>query len=246
MSEARIFYQEDCNLSLLDGKTIAIIGYGSQGHAHALNLKDSGCHVIIGLYEGSKSWAKAESQGFEVYTAAKAAKKKEASKRASKAAKSKKLKKQLEGLEMAAKLGQDLMRAGLGTMGGTALETYRQLSKQLGDYYLPGPQRLLNELILEIAAFQKDGKEEHYEACIDVLEKLWTLVKKSRQYLTEKLEKDAIDQDDNLLYEELGGIWKLSELVEIGKGKKNISLVQLAFWVDYKEARKEYIAVGQI
>ena len=53
---ARIFYQEDCNLSLLDGKTIAIIGYGSQGHAHALNLKESGCDVIIGLYEGSKSW----------------------------------------------------------------------------------------------------------------------------------------------------------------------------------------------
>ena len=55
---ARIFYQEDCNLSLLDGKTIAIIGYGSQGHAHALNLKESGCDVIIGLYEGSKSWAR--------------------------------------------------------------------------------------------------------------------------------------------------------------------------------------------
>ena len=71
---ARIFYQEDCNLSLLDGKTIAIIGYGSQGHAHALNLKESGCNVIIGLYEGSKSWAKAEAQGFQVYTAAEAAK----------------------------------------------------------------------------------------------------------------------------------------------------------------------------
>ena len=46
MAEAKIYYQSDCNLSLLDGKTIAIIGYGSQGHAHALNLKDSGCHVI--------------------------------------------------------------------------------------------------------------------------------------------------------------------------------------------------------
>ena len=75
MAEARIFYQDDCNLSLLDGKTIAIIGYGSQGHAHALNLKESGCDVIIGLYEGSKSWAKAEKQGFKVYTAAEAAKK---------------------------------------------------------------------------------------------------------------------------------------------------------------------------
>ncbi|WMC92861.1 ketol-acid reductoisomerase [Kineothrix sp. MB12-C1] len=72
---ANIYYQEDCNLSILDGKTIAVIGYGSQGHAHALNAKESGCNVIIGLYEGSKSWAKAQAQGFEVYTAAEAAKK---------------------------------------------------------------------------------------------------------------------------------------------------------------------------
>ena len=72
---AKIYYQEDCNLSLLEGKTIAVIGYGSQGHAHALNAKESGCHVIIGLYEGSKSWKRAEEQGFEVYTAAEAAKK---------------------------------------------------------------------------------------------------------------------------------------------------------------------------
>ena len=72
---ANIYYQEDCNLSMLDGKTIAVIGYGSQGHAHALNAKESGCHVIIGLYEGSKSWAKAEAQGFEVYTAAEATRK---------------------------------------------------------------------------------------------------------------------------------------------------------------------------
>lgn len=71
---AKIYYQEDCNLSLLEGKTIAVIGYGSQGHAQALNAKESGCNVIIGLYEGSKSWAKAEAQGFEVYTAAEAAK----------------------------------------------------------------------------------------------------------------------------------------------------------------------------
>lgn len=71
---ANIYYQEDCNLSLLEGKTIAVIGYGSQGHAHALNLKESGCNVIIGLYEGSKSWAKAQEQGFEVFTAAEAAK----------------------------------------------------------------------------------------------------------------------------------------------------------------------------
>ena len=74
MSDARIFYEQDCDLSLLEGKTIAIIGYGSQGHAHALNLKESGCNVVIGLYEGSKSKAKAEAQGLTVYNTAEAAK----------------------------------------------------------------------------------------------------------------------------------------------------------------------------
>ncbi len=69
---AKLYHQEDCNLSLLDGKTVAVIGYGSQGHAHALNLKDSGVNVVIGLYEGSKSWKTAEAAGFKVYTAAEA------------------------------------------------------------------------------------------------------------------------------------------------------------------------------
>ena len=71
--ENRIFYQADCDLNKLSGKTVAIIGYGSQGHAHALNLKDSGVDVIVGLYKGSKSWAKAEAQGVTVMTAAEAA-----------------------------------------------------------------------------------------------------------------------------------------------------------------------------
>ena len=66
---ANIYYQQDCNLNKLDGKTVAIIGYGSQGHAHALNLKESGVNVIVGLYNGSKSWAKAEAQGLKVMTA---------------------------------------------------------------------------------------------------------------------------------------------------------------------------------
>ncbi len=74
MAENRIFYQQDCDLQKLAGKTVAIIGYGSQGHAHALNLKDSGVNVIVGLYEGSKSWAKAEAQGLKVMTSAEAAK----------------------------------------------------------------------------------------------------------------------------------------------------------------------------
>ena len=65
---AKIFYDQDADLGLLKGKKIAIIGYGSQGHAHALNLKDSGQDVIIGLYKGSKSWTAAEKAGFKVMT----------------------------------------------------------------------------------------------------------------------------------------------------------------------------------
>jgi ketol-acid reductoisomerase len=70
---ARMYYDEDANLDLLAGKTVAIIGYGSQGHAHALNLKDSGVNVIVGLYPGSKSTAKAEAAGLTVKNVADAA-----------------------------------------------------------------------------------------------------------------------------------------------------------------------------
>lgn len=71
---ATLFYDKDADLSLLDDKTVAIIGYGSQGHAHALNLKDSGVNVVVGLPESSKSRAKAEADGLTVLTVAEAAK----------------------------------------------------------------------------------------------------------------------------------------------------------------------------
>jgi ketol-acid reductoisomerase len=70
---AKIYYDQDADLSLLRGRRIAIIGYGSQGHAHALNLKDSGQDVVVGLYKGSRSWAKAEEDGLRVATVAEAA-----------------------------------------------------------------------------------------------------------------------------------------------------------------------------
>ena len=72
---ANMFYEKDCDLSLLDGKTVAVVGYGSQGHAHAQNLRDSGVNVVIGLYEGSKSAAVAKADGFEVLNTADAVKK---------------------------------------------------------------------------------------------------------------------------------------------------------------------------
>jgi ketol-acid reductoisomerase len=65
---ATMYYENDADMSLLEGKTVGIIGYGSQGHAHALNLHDSGVDVMVGLYEGSKSWPKAEAEGLKVAT----------------------------------------------------------------------------------------------------------------------------------------------------------------------------------
>ncbi|MFV0504501.1 MAG: ketol-acid reductoisomerase [Lachnospirales bacterium] len=67
---AKLYYAEDCKLELLKGKKVGIIGYGSQGHAHALNLKESGVDVMVGLYNGSKSWPKAEEKGLTVKTVA--------------------------------------------------------------------------------------------------------------------------------------------------------------------------------
>ncbi len=71
---AKVYTEEEADLKFLDGKKLAVIGYGSQGHAHALNLKDSGCDVIIGLYEGSKSKPVAEQHGFQVLSTADAVK----------------------------------------------------------------------------------------------------------------------------------------------------------------------------
>jgi ketol-acid reductoisomerase len=70
---AKIYYDSDADISLLDRKRFAILGYGSQGHAHALNLRDSGCQVVVGLYEGSRSWEVAQADGLEVLPVAQAA-----------------------------------------------------------------------------------------------------------------------------------------------------------------------------
>ena len=71
---AKIYYDQDADLGLLKGKKVAVIGYGSQGHAHALNLRDSGQDVVVGLYKGSKSWSRAEKDGLKVTPVTDAAK----------------------------------------------------------------------------------------------------------------------------------------------------------------------------
>ena len=70
----QVYYDKDCDLGLIQKKKVAVIGFGSQGHAHAENLRDSGVEVIIGLYKGGSSWAKAEAKGFKVLEVAAATK----------------------------------------------------------------------------------------------------------------------------------------------------------------------------
>src|SRR5260221_9982117 len=69
---AKVYSDKDADLAILQTKTLAVLGFGSQGHAHALNLKDSGLNVIVGLYEGSRSIPLANQKGFEVYPTAEA------------------------------------------------------------------------------------------------------------------------------------------------------------------------------
>ncbi len=162
----------------------------------------------------------------------------------SRAARTKKIKKQLEGLALIRQLTGSLVNTGLAAMGGVSLKTYRDLARQLGDYYLPGPQVLLNRLILEMEAFQKDQDTAHYHTAAEVLKRLHALDKKAVVYLEEKLEKEEPEADDDELYEELGGIWKLDQLNALGLKREEVHLIQLSFQVDYDEARKEFVDLG--
>ncbi len=168
----------------------------------------------------------------------------EKSRKASRAARTKKIKKQLEGLELLRQLTDGLVKGGLAAMGSVSLKTYRDLAKQLGDYYLPGPLTYLNRLILEMEACQKDQDPRHYENGVEILKKLRALEKKAQSYLQDKLDSDSPDADDDELYEELGGIWKLEQLNDLGLKKEGARLVQLAFQVTFDPARKEYIDKG--
>lgn len=165
-------------------------------------------------------------------------------KKVNKSARTKKLKKQLEGLQMLEKMVAGFLDSGLGSMGGVSLKTYRDLAKQLGDYYLPGPLNLMNRLILEIEAYQKDNDASHYENAVEVLVHLRALTKKADAYLQEKIDTGNLEDDDSILYEELGGIWTLERLNQLGMMKENARLVQLSFEVFYDAARKEYIDLG--
>lgn len=183
--------------------------------------------------------------------AARAAKKEEAPKeqaekpkKTNNAAKAKKIQKQLEGIEKAEQMLSDLLLHGLGTLTGASVKNYEKLAKDLGSYYLTGAQTAFSRLAYEIAQIQKHPEQSDYSEAIRILIRLNALLQKSRVFLQEKLDNKNYDVEDNLLYEALGGIWKLDELEKIGSYQENAELVELSFDVIYDEAKKEYVDRG--
>lgn len=171
-------------------------------------------------------------------TAAKKTGKKSA---ASAAAQEKKLRTQLEGLDKLETLVLGIMDRGLGSLTGETLETCRKLSKELENHYLPGPRRLIRRLVLDAEAREEQGDDQVNVRLLETLEKLWALIRKSRQYLEAKLAGGDMGRDASPLFEELGGVWKSSELEALGMTRENVRLIQLAFWVRQDDAREEFV-----
>ena len=171
-------------------------------------------------------------------------KEKKASSKVSKAARTKKINKQIEGLDLIKKITSQLLKVGLSTMGTVSLKEYKDIVKQLGDYYLPGPQILFQRLMLEVQEYKEDQDTKHYQQALDCLKKLRAIEKKGREYLKAELEKENLEISDNTLYEDLGGVWKLEQLNDLGLKKENARLIQLAFEVTYDEASKIFTDYG--
>lgn len=188
-------------------------------------------------------------------------------KKVNKAAVTKKIKKQLEGLDVLDRFIEEVATKGLASLSGNALKTYEELAKQMGDYYLPGPQVLMRELFLLVKeeseqdskkGLQKsaitsgniaadeilDAQTERLEDMLLVMTKLRAVSKKGREFLSAKLKEDSVEPEDSMIYEHLGTIWQLTQLGELGLKKENARLIQLSFYVYYNEAKEEYADTG--
>ena len=193
-------------------------------------------------------------------------------KKVNRTARIKKLNKQLEGLDLAEQMVKELLEAGLGTLKGTSVKVYQDLAKQLGDHYLPGPQRMIQSLALQVQMLEGTGTggraasgpvtaggsatggsygaqaaaggSGDYREAVRILVYLRALIKKSRNYLEEKRKEDRLEDDNSVLYEEMGGIWTLNRLNGLGLKKEDARLVQLSFDVYADMSRREIVDKG--
>ena len=184
--------------------------------------------------------------------AARASKKEESAAQTAKQPKSnasaqkKEIAKQLAGLDMAQKLVDDLLNAGIATLAGTSAQSFEKVAKDLGNYYLTGPQNAFTRMALEVRKIQEqpDQAQQHYARALRILIYLHATIKKSRACLNGKLESGSYTAEDSILYEALGGIWRLEDLRAIGAYRENANLIQLSFDISYDEAKREYVERG--
>jgi len=146
-----------------------------------------------------------------------------------KSAAAKKLKKQREGLELAERFVHDILSNGIGSLNKAACAQYAGLAKQLGDYYLPEPQAIMNDIISAVQTLSETPDDSETSRIIALCVRLGSAVRKSRDYIDSKLETGEVLPEDNILYEEMGGVWKLSQLKELGLYRENTALLQLSF-----------------
>ena len=162
------------------------------------------------------------------------------------AAAAKRLNRQLEGLDMAEQMVEDLLNAGIGSLGGTSAKTYETLAKELGNHYLTGPQIAISRIALAVQEIQKapERAKGAYAEALRILIALRSTIKKGRAFLQKKLETGQFSAEDTVLFEAMGGVWRLEDLHAIGAYRENARLVQLSFDVSYDESKREYVERG--
>lgn len=167
-------------------------------------------------------------------------------KKSNTSARKKKLTKQLEGLDQAERLVDELLTAGIGTLSGTSAQSFEKVAKELGNYYLTGCQNAFTRIALEVRKIQENPEQSgaHYAEALRILISLHATIKKARVFLNSKLEAGDFSAEDSVLYEALGGVWRLEDLRAIGSFRENVRLIQLSFDVSYDEAKKEYVERG--
>lgn len=140
----------------------------------------------------------------------------------------------------------ELLAASMSSLAGTSAQSMEKIAKELDNYYLTGPQTSFERIALTVRKIQqdKDHAELYYAEALRILIALQATVKKSREFLQNKLEAERYTAEDSVLYEALGGVWRLENLQAIGSFRENAKLIQLSFDVSFDEAKKEYVERG--
>lgn len=161
-----------------------------------------------------------------------------------KSAAAKKLMKQKEGLELAERFVTEVLERGVSSINSTSAEQYKELARQLGDYYLSEPQAIMTEIVAAAENLSSDPQDAQTRRITALCVRLASVVRKSEDYINDKLKSGSVLPEDNILYEEMGGIWKLAQLKELGLYRENVRIIQLSFNVVRDDIHKADIDVG--